>query len=1011
MTFSAPQEKVTSWFINLLEGASYFRSRQPQRLNVHTPFINAVHEGTEFMVAVSKQQAEISVFDGQVSGENKADKIKIGKGFKGIAEANQPSYIQALKITPEDAVQWALYYPPIVDYSANKDSGANSAINEALASYKQGNLSQALEYISGIQPREQNPRSLILKAGLLLSFGRLDEAQPLIQQAQQIDPNNADAFALQAVIAVAKNQQQTALELANKAVAANPNSSVAKIAQSYAYQALFNIDGALISTQDATQLSPDNALAWARLSELQLSKGDHAAALKSAQKAQVLNPKLARTQTILGFADLAETKIDNAKNAFEQALTLDSSDPLARLGLGLAKIRQGYLEEGKTELETAVNLDPNNAVIRSYLGKAYYELRNKDYASKEFEIAKEMDPKDPTPHFYDAILKQTTNRPVEALHDMQNAIELNDNRAVYRSKLLLDKDTAVRQAGLGRIYNSLGFDDVANRQAMKSLTIDPSNYSAHRLLSDSYVTKPRHEIARTSEHLQSQLLQPLNYNPIQPSLAYSDLNIIKGVGPNDTSFNEYNRLFERNGIKFTTTGIAGSNSTLGDETALSGIFNKFSFSLGQLHYDTDGFRKNNDLRHNIYNVFAQYEVSPTVNMQAEYRHRETDHGDLELKGDSNDFSDVYHRKINQDSYRYGLKASPARHSDVLFSFIHANRDELLALGSQTLKTYSYDGEAQYLFHNDFVNIVSGGGLYRTDNRGSDCSAPPCLPIAYNTTQYFGYVYSNYKLMKELNLTGGLSYDHYRDNSAGAEINLSELNPKFGFQWQADKAVTFRGAVFKTVKSSIIDNQMLQPTQLSGFNQFFDDINGTVAWQYGVGMDVKFNKDVYAGIEAYKRDLKVPAGPFNLKPSEELYRLYFNWIPHINWAINSEFRFENYRSEGTVPFLPKFVESTYLPTEIRYTHPVGFFAALKGTFVNQRVRLFDLSQDGFNSNFYLVDAAIGYRFPKQYGLISVEAKNIFDSNFKYRDRQFQLNEQRTPEFFPERMLFGRITLNF
>ena len=78
--------------------------------------------------------------------------------------------------------------------------------------------------------------------------------------------------------------------------------------------------------------------------------------------------------------------------------------------------------------------------MRSYLGKAYYELRNEGYAATELAIAKEMDPNDPTPWFYDAILKQTANRPIEALHDMQQAIELNNNRGVYRSKLLLDED-------------------------------------------------------------------------------------------------------------------------------------------------------------------------------------------------------------------------------------------------------------------------------------------------------------------------------------------------------------------------------------------------------------------------------------------------------------------------------------------------------------------------------------------------------------------------------------------
>ncbi len=451
---------------------------------------------------------------------------------------------------------------------------------------------------------------------------------------------------------------------------------------------------------------------------------------------------------------------------------------------------------------------------------------------------------------------------------------------------------------------------------------------------------------------------------------------------------------------------------MGDEAALSGIYNKFSYSLGQLHYDTNGFRQNNDLKHNIYNAFAQYEISPEVNVQAEYRHRETEHGDLELQGDPNVFDADYHRTIDQNSYRGGVRISPTQSSDLLFSFIHGNREEVNGKRLFDItKTYSYDGEMQYLFHSDNVNTVLGGGLYRTNNTRLDCTAPPCDLIPYNTTQYLAYLYSNYKPIKSLNLTGGLSYDHYRDNEVGAALNLSELNPKFGFQWKASKQISFRGAVFKSIKSAIIDNQLLQPTQIAGFNQFFDDTNGAVAWNYGVGMDTQLHKDVYAGVEAYKRDLKIATGPISQKPSEELYRLYLNWTLTSNWAFNSEFRFENFRSDGSFPGFPKFVETAYLPTEIRYTHSSGFFSALKGTFVNQRVRLFDGAQDGFNSNFYLVDAAIGYRFPKQYGLLSLEAKNLFDSSFKYRDRQFQQNEQRSPDFFPERMLFGRITLNF
>src|SRR5207248_8012725 len=195
-----------------------------------------------------------------------------------------------------------------------------------------------------------------------------------------------------------------------------------------------------------------------------------------------LDPKLARTQTVLGFAHLTRIDVDEARTAFDRAIALDPADPLPRLGLGLAKIRESDVDEGTKEIETAASLDPNNSLIRSYLGKAYFEQKRGVLVSTEFEQAKLLDPQDPTPWFYDAITKQTTNRPVEALHDLQKAIELNDNQAVYRSRLLLDSDLAARSASLGRIYSDLGFQQLALTEGWKSVNTDPSNYSAHRLL-------------------------------------------------------------------------------------------------------------------------------------------------------------------------------------------------------------------------------------------------------------------------------------------------------------------------------------------------------------------------------------------------------------------------------------------------------------------------------------------------------------------------------------------------
>jgi hypothetical protein len=45
---------------------------------------------------------------------------------------------------------------------------------------------------------------------------------------------------------------------------------------------------------------------------------------------------------------------------------------------------------------------------------------------------------------------------------------------------------------------------------------------------------------------------------------------------------------------------------------------------------------------------------------------------------------------------------------------------------------------------------------------------------------------------------------------------------------------------------MINNQTIEPTQVAGFNQFFVDAEGTDAWRYGIAMDQKFSKDLFAG---------------------------------------------------------------------------------------------------------------------------------------------------------------------
>ena len=453
----------------------------------------------------------------------------------------------------------------------------------------------------------------------------------------------------------------------------DPNSPLPQAALSYAHQGRFEIEKALEHAKRAVELAPEDALLWARVSELELSRGDLDAALEAAKKAETLSPVLARTQTVLGFAYLTRIEVDKAKTAFERAIQGDPADPLPRLGLGLAKIRDGDLDEGTREIETAASLDPNNSLVRSYLGKAYYEQKRGGLADPEFEQAKLLDPKDPTPWFYDAIQKQTTNRPVEALHDLEKAIELNDNRAVYRSKLLLDEDLAARSANLARIYDDLGFEQRAQLEAWKSTISAPTVYSGHRFLADSYASLQRHEIARVSELLQSQLLQPANITPLPAELAETNLSILEGAGPTSLSFNEFSPLFNRDTVALQANALVGNSGTIGDDAVMSIIQGPLSGSVGQFHYETNGFHDDGDLRHNIYNAFAQLSLTPKLSVQGELRSRDTDAREPQLLFNSLPIDT--REEIDQSSGRFGLRWRPTVAQDLLLSYIYKVTEE------------------------------------------------------------------------------------------------------------------------------------------------------------------------------------------------------------------------------------------------------------------------------------------------------------------------------------------------
>ncbi len=115
-------------------------------------------------------------------------------------------------------------------------------------------------------------------------------------------------------------------------------------------------------------------------------------------------------------------------------------------------------------------------------------------------------------------------------------------------------------------------------------------------------------------------------------------------------------------------------------------------------------------------------------------------------------------------------------------------------------------------------------------------------------------------------------------------------------------------------------------------------------------------------------------------------------------------------------MPAQLRTITLPLDIQYFDPSGFFASTGIVYVNQKVQFLDQQSLALlptqSENFTLVNAGLGYRFPKRWGIMALQANNLLDKKFHYQDNGFLSTDQSVnPLYIPERTIFGRLVINF
>jgi len=1046
----------TSTTLNLLEGEGWFRTKNPSSgLTIKTPRAAAAIRGTEIDIVVRGNDAVLTVAEGAAEFSNDAGAILVNAGEQATATPGQSPTKRTL-LNPEDAVQWVLYYPTRIawhDFPAAGRSGAArggfdrlsagdpvgavgafqstlatdpwSRIGTGMALRQLGDPTQAVRILSEMAfTGEAEVERRAELAASALATGDAPNARAELDAVLATAPTALRPLVMLSELHLTQNRKADAAAVAQRAIAAHPDSVAAHVAASEAAQASFDLDSARRELDVALSIDPTDVRALVDRARIRFGSGDSQGARQDADRAATRAPADASLRSLLGFIHMAAGDDAAAGNDFDAAIGADPSIGEPHLGLGLLRFRSGEFDDGLLEMLTATLLEPKVSLYQSYLGKAYYQLQRFPEGLAALSSAKRLDPRDPTPWLYASFFLRDLNRQVDALDELRRAIALNDNRAVYRSRLLLDRDLATKNVSLAKLYNQLGFDAWGAYEAVNSLNADLTNSSAHLFLADTYGNLPDRTQAQSSELDQYFLYAPVNLNSFNNFSEYTSLferpfrQLTVTAGAGDRAYGAATVRTQSGSERFAHTAFVdyyrqeGARLDAADRRIQGTAVMKFSFdAVTNLFATLTGVAQDkgqdNDSVVSIGNFPDQISVDQIVehpdptftrrrtlaDATVGFTHFWTPGSVLTLKSDALYVNSADH---NPDAT---LAACPFElgisdlgplfaHSDSRFALPYhgvtvegqqatrLKRHQLLAGGDFTwrLKT---------LECHDFVTSTVYSGSLSADAEQSASERTAA-----------GYIRDDLEVTHWLHATVGARYVdglYQEPGESTVAYRFHRLNPYGGVSFRVLPATMINAAIFRNTNSDFLSASIAPPT-VAGFVLERNELPTSKRDEAGISVQSAWRR-TFIETRAFARKSVAAAFKVSTDDPDPVRAQYADVLtpPDADFKARGISLFFN---QILTRQLALFADEQYITRDatlvdrhdnqvrlgVNYIHPRGIFAKvatryLRQTFTNTPVVGLP---DG---SFFITDVNLQYEFARKRGLLTWTATNLFNRRFR------------------------------
>jgi len=493
------------------------------------------------------------------------------------------------------------------------------------------------------------------------------------------------------------------------------------------------------------------------------------------------------------------------------------------------------------------------------------------------------------------LLEQQENRVNDAITDLEHSQELNENRSLFRSRLLLDEDRAIRSANLARIYQDAGMADWSLREAGRAVGYDYANYSAHQFLANSYdaLRDPRqinlrYETPALSEYFIANLLSPVGATPLSATVSQQ----------------EYTRMFDRNHVGVASSTEYFSSGDWIQRSSQYGVLGTTEWALDADYITQNGQRPNNDFESLQLAARVKEQITPADTLYLEAQRVDTASGDVAqyysqrpsaIQGVNAPSATLRVNEVQEPNLFIGYhhEWGPGVHTLFLAGrfeddlelrdparqllFFRQSSGEITRVGTATDAVHyrsdfeGYSTELQQIVTVGTHSLIFGGRFqYAFSDTFNAISNFAQINYSTKVRTYLdreaAYLYDQWTPWAPLTITAGVTYDrlHFPQNIdtspvSGAEETRSQVSPKIGALWTVTDKTHLRAAYTRSLGGLFFDTSYrLEPTQIGGFNQAYRSIApessvglvpGTRFETFSAGIDHEFPTRTYVNVDA------------------------------------------------------------------------------------------------------------------------------------------------------------------